>query len=506
METDASMKHGPTRFTSTSIYQIRGVAKESGSRRAVGAVQKAYRSPLTYVIVGLIGLFAHILWSEELYTFFHRFLAWVLLVLFLSIAYKFVNTAKKEVPIIPLVFFHFYMLYGFAQFTQSEISLFIGVYTPREDTLNTAMLLVVGAELAFLVGTWAGKSTGWKSKLSIWKKLPLPTQRWMTGVILYGIGSLLVMVFVLSNIPIEIRRIVAVFFNPHLGLILLLFLAFRTGSRVLLAVALISSGGLIAYGLSIGMLEWIIVTIYIWSVASWIWGSRFRLRWLVLALLIFFILNPAKYLYRSGEALGGSVLEQWGNAIALTWFGESKKAAIERGLARTSNLIHFSQCIEWVPEIVPFNKGEGFEKVFMYYIPRFFWRDKPGISELINNKWAIAFYVSTPEGVEKSTFGISQPLDGFWDFGILGSMLYPFGFGFLLGLLFLGPGRANDSVKLMGLLLTSEFFQILGPLQNFFVSLLSLSVGAWVVFLVMRLLFRSSRGYNWATFFYRKGA
>ena len=75
---------------------------------------------------------------------------------------------------------------------------------------------------------------------------------------------------------------------------------------------------------------------------------------------------------------------------------------------------------------------------------------------------------------------IYQPLDGYWDFGVAGSLLYPCLFGLFVGWAFRSATPRNVSVAIIAVIFITSFFQSLVAIQFIISSTVSVMAGAWV--------------------------
>lgn len=450
--------------------------------------------------IAVSGLLLHLLAAQALYSAGDRLMAWLLLLVFVVIAYRYLRKPGGRIPLLPLVTLEIYMMYGAAQFTQEKILIGDGWYSAAPSTIHAAMLLVISGEagmlLLFALGERMAKR--WKRSWSMLYPSNLDCTKHLA--IVYGLLGML-WYFVQNTqvgiIPIEVRNVFQAVLNPYLGLILVLYWAHQAEGRRYRVVGAWMVVAMILSGMLSSMLEIILVPVYLVILADWIWGNVLRTKLAVGAVFFFVLLSPVKYHYRhlavdAPPVLSVSTLlervSMWQQAIRRTWDDPFvREKSVEAASDRTSALLSLAQVIEWVPRSVPYNKGEGLAESIFYWIPRIFWRSKPSISDLLNNKYAIAFGYSTPEGVRTSTIGICQPADGYWDWGGAGAILYMSLFGLVLGILFGETGRANQVANVIVMVFSASFFQSLVSLQFLIASLFSLFVGAWLALHSLKL-------------------
>ena len=256
-------------------------------------------------------------------------------------------------------------------------------------------------------------------------------------------------------------------------------------------------------GLLSGMLEPFIVPLFTACLAAWMWGGGIRMRWVLVVIALFIFLNPVKHVYRQSIGDADAIesvqtlsdrLSLWGDAINETWgsaFNRDENLQTVQG--RTGSIMALAQAIEWVPAQVPYKEGAGNGTTLLYFIPRFFWPDKPAISDLTNNRYALEFALTTPEGLRHVSIGVIQPIDGYWDFGVAGALLYPAILGALIGVLFGNRPRRRVSREVIGVVFCAIFFQLMAGLQVVIASLIPILAGSWVAMRVLREMAGATR-------------
>ncbi len=456
-------------------------------------VKGLMRSRALWGFLAVIGLMLHLFAAQPLYTTGDRLLAWVLLAISLGTAFNYLKDSAGKVPLLSLASLQIYVMYGMAQFTQKEILVGAEWYSPPAAAIHKAMILIVVAELGLLLMFKAGRQISQRWKRS-WSTLyPSSLGRTKSGAAMYGLLGM-AWYFMQSTqesvVPIEIRNIFQMVFNPYLALVLVFYWAHHSKGKKFRSLGLILVCVMTFSGLLSGMLEIVLVPVYLLILTDWIWGRTLRTKWIVTALIVFVILSPIKYHYRKlavdappVQNLSAFVyrFSLWSDAIRRTWEDPfAKEKSIEAASSRTSALLSIAQVVDWVPERVPYKRGDGVVTSLFYWVPRIVWRNKPSISDLINNRYALAFGYSTPESIRTSTIGICQPADGYWDFGAFGSIGYMMLYGTLLGLLFGETGKANPVATILVIVFSASFFQNLVSLQFLLASLFSLFAGAWI--------------------------
>ncbi|HVN31927.1 MAG TPA: hypothetical protein VMT45_08060 [Thermoanaerobaculaceae bacterium] len=453
------------------------------------------RDPRLYALAALVGGFAHVFLALPLYEWWDRILAWALLCVFLAVVFRFFLDGERRVPLLPLIALQFYVMYGLPQFR--ETSLFLGslatLFVPDGWAITAAMGLALAAEVAVLLGYWWGRRRAARTRSHLMRFFPEPHTGWKTGILVYvALSCIFEVEWTIRPdlFPMELRNFAAMLFQPYLAFALCLLVLYRWRAPGWRGLSVGVFSVLMLAGLISGMMEGIVVPIYIAIVARWVWTRTLKAHWIVAAATVFIFLSPAKYAVRKagvGMSEAGFTeraaesLTVWRDQAAFSWSDAAASISpLDMLTRRTSSLLALAQIVQWVPSVVPFNNGAGLETTALYFVPRVIWRDKPGISDLINNRFAIAFGYASAEGVEQTTFGITQPGDGYWDFGVLGALLYPALLGLLVGWVSHARSKGSHMSLIIQLLFSAFFFQSLSAFQNILASLFTFFVGCWL--------------------------
>lgn len=460
------------------------------------------RSPILWILAGLGLCSLHLLAPLDIYDTFGRILSCILLLLTLYVSQRTWLTPGRA-PIVWLVVSQFYLAYALAQFFQDHIRVDQRIYVPATDAVTKAMLLALGAAACFVLGSRLGESQRHLPLADVWSLAPKPSRHWTLPAAAWGIAGAAIQIGATGRpdlVPLEFRNLSYLILNPGLLLLVVLRAYHQSHTRAAGIGAFLITILMCVSGVMSSMLERLVVPLVGLTLASWIWGRGVQLRWLLVAAALYITLTPTKHAYRelaNREQPDGPVASAMAKSFA-TW-AEAIEArrpegsdALVLGMNRTSYLLQLAQGVEWIPSELPYNYGRGFETAVLFAVPRFVWPEKPGYSELINNRYAVALGVTTDKGVETSSFGLLQPLDGYWDFGVFGAVLYPFVYGILVGALFLAASRAPEQRDLIAGAVCLQLFQALAALQNVLASFLTVLPGfaasLWLVDLSSRLV------------------
>lgn len=463
-----------------------------------GVASKLIAAKPTYFVLFFVGLVVHLVLALDLFTWYDRLLAAALLGTFLTTCYQFVHAGARTAPLVPLVFFQLWVMYGAAQFTQQSVQLVTGRYIPSHTAVTTAMALVVAGELCFIAGQRIGLVAFEGVRKAVYHTFATPAKNWSRPAMAYATAAL-VFSFLRSVrpnlIPLDLRNVLFMVVNPYLAQCIVLVLAFRYEDRACRRYSLFMLAALVVLGLLGGMLENTIVPIYALATGAWIWGGRVRVGWLAAAVLIFVALNPVKANYRQiawhstpsdPVVFVEDRLGKWVDAFVRTWSSErSTEQGVASTTSRLSALTAMAQMVDWVPSMVPYKNGDGFLTTILFMVPRVIWPEKPNISDVVNNRYAVEFRIATRAGTRHSTFGVFQPADGYWDFGAIGALAYPGLLGLVFALLFSPRRDLSVTEQIMAMAFSCNFFQSVGSLFNVLASLFTLFAGAWIA---LRLL------------------
>ena len=193
----------------------------------------------------------------------------------------------------------------------------------------------------------------------------------------------------------------------------------------------------IFYGLTSGMLELALVPIGVIFTTKWFYSRRIPVFSLVIAILLAMFFYPVKSDYRQSVWFGddpelarGSstqkvklwvdqATEYWGGTLK----GERSLAEATEGASLRTDLIHqFAYIYSMTPNAIPYQYGKTYSYFAVSLIPRVLWPDKPP-SGNANRYYAVTYGITSEEGAEVSTFGVSLIGESYINFGWPGILL-----------------------------------------------------------------------------------
>jgi hypothetical protein len=457
-------------------------------------------SPPAWILLGLSGCAVHFLLAAPLYTPLARFSACALLVAAMLATRRFITQPEASGPLIPLVTLQIYVVYGLAQFRAEPLALVHGPYLPSERSVETAaILLAVCTVLMLLSAYWAARKF---RNSQFGSFFPDPSARWRSAVIAYFLLTVAISFYTaLVGSAAGVRNVLVAVFSAPLALCLLVYFATTLRDRLLLTMSYAGAILFSVIGLLSGFLETTVVPLYVLMMSFWVFQRRLKLAWVVAAVLVFALLQPVKLRYRVESPYLAPFttfagveqrLSLWATAFIEVWTFESDAIDVVSFVsARTNFLLQFAQVVEWVPGSVPQRGGGALLQVIPYQIPRILWPAKPSISDIVNNPYALTFHQTTEEGLQRVTIGMLQPADGYWDFGVAGSLLYLCATGVLYGAVTGGirpSGRGSrPSRAIVSLCLSAAVFQALVSLATLLASIVSQLIGIWIALRMIEL-------------------
>ena len=212
-----------------------------------------------------------------------------------------------------------------------------------------------------------------------------------------------------------------------------------------------------------GMLGEIVFPLFVGYAAAWVWGRTIRARWVLFLVIAALVLNPVKSRFRNlawydkDVSSWGRVerrIDDWGTAFRETWWEgrhPSTRSNLLQTASRSNDLLFLAQAIALVPGVIPYNEGHGLSTIVGFWIPRMVWPSKPSGTELVNNRYAIAFGVSDEAGVLTSTTAVSPFTEGYWNFGVPGLIGFLALYGVLFGVLMGHNGARGDASAIITL-------------------------------------------------------
>ena len=188
-------------------------------------------------------------------------------------------------------------------------------------------------------------------------------------------------------------------------------------------------------GFSSTMVEVMMLPLVVLFMTRWLYVRRVPVMQIAAIALLFLFLSPVKKDIRqsmgedsqTAEASAATRASDWIEQASTYWletlsgsrgWSESASYAAER-----TDLIHsFAHIYSLTPSVLPYQNGDTYSYLAITWIPRVIWPEKPQ-ANAANNYYAVAYEISTEEGIKHSSFGVSLIAEGYMNFGEAGVCL-----------------------------------------------------------------------------------
>ncbi|HEX8149716.1 MAG TPA: hypothetical protein VF591_21230 [Pyrinomonadaceae bacterium] len=409
--------------------------QSDGRRQASRRVWRLY-----FVVVYLSVLLASLNFAFYGASFIKGLLAITLLNVCLYPTARYFARDEGGVPVFPALCLSYAVQFAIPIFTKEPgITLVHGVTSLNDSDVVSALLLSIGGVCALQLGYY-GLQTGKLAKAMPVVDLHLNEKKATIYCVLVGI--LLPVILGLRNViteqsSLQFAAVFTLLQNQQLVVIGILGWLVYSGRgtqwhRLLLFCVV---GIMIWRGLSSAFLEQAVIPVAVLFVTRWRYSKRLSIAGIASIVFIIIFLSPVKGTYRqvvwseSAEAtaivdskLGSALL--WVEQASRYWIdtltGDRELADATSDVTSRTDLIHqFAHIYSLTPEIVPFQYGGTYSYFAVALIPRAVWPDKPQAGSA-NSFFAVAYNITTEEGVTRTTFGVSLLGEGYINFGIPG--------------------------------------------------------------------------------------
>jgi hypothetical protein len=222
------------------------------------------------------------------------------------------------------------------------------------------------------------------------------------------------------------QGLINILVNRDLGVALLALLYYRNCMGLKGKVfTLFLVGLLVLIGVSTSMTQAMLQPIMVWFICRWLVTGKLEIRYVLAGVLLILLIQPVKLEYRKAY---WSIADQltpiqqagiFAGSFVNYWFLSNDRKFDESSSSRSSLLLQTAHVVDWTPEIVPYRNGETLATIFLAWIPRPLWPDKP-ISQQANIYYALDYGVTTPEGAKKTMYGVGHLGEVFMNLGIGG--------------------------------------------------------------------------------------
>lgn len=229
-------------------------------------------------------------------------------------------------------------------------------------------------------------------------------------------------------------------------------------------------------GIATGFIEQAIVPIGVLVMTKWLYTKQIPLSISILTIGAILFLAPVKGEFRQqawfGDASNGasqspvSKVVLWTDQAINYWSdtltGTRQVSEATNSATSRLDLIHqFAYIYSLTPSAIPYQYGKTYSYLLIAFVPRVLWPDKPQAGAA-NKYYAVTYDITTEEGAEKSSFGMSflgESYINFGVFGIIGIMLIQ---GVIVGLLQRVFGDAQSGAGGQAVFLASTVYLLNG--------------------------------------------
>ncbi len=277
--------------------------------------------------------------------------------------------------------------------------------------------------------------------------IPAPRREWTTeqSLLVAGlwisIGWVIYLASATGILPKELGSgfLGVISFGTFYGIILLTFAYVKHGSRVVFIALCIVVPITAGFNFFTGSKRLFASAPALVVLSTIIMSGRLRARWILIGVAGLTILYPASEFYRnvildgySRTALDaisnpGAVFSSLGEFLGTRDTGEYLSEGLQRTGARLDGVGRASVIIRETPRSVPFQEGWTLANIFIAYVPRVLWPEKPKIT--------IGKFITDTYGTGAESSTGPTWIGEFWmNYGLMGVIGGMFSIGFLLRL------------------------------------------------------------------------
>ena len=391
-----------------------------------------------------------VLWATSVYdTTVPQLLAAFILSAIPWVAYQEWRRGPREkIPLFALISAMYWIAYAIPLFwTRHEINLIVGRHQLSDDSITQSLYLVVLGLTALGIGMTAARR--WRSMDSLRLDIHASPSRWTyLRFLLLATVALRILVpintlggggrqFLASIETIVPSLVFAILLRYYLrGAAIQLDKFLLVGYIVIALVAAIASGWLASF-----------VGVAIMATAVYVYERhRLPLVAIMIGIPIVFFLQSGKEKFRQQYWRAGaseSYVERFNFWIDSSWSaweqtifnpapGQAKNPAGET-MGRLSLLQQTANVMESTPERIPYQNGRLYSYMFVTFVPRLFWPEKPSVNDA--NRWyQVAYRLTSVDDLNGVSIAVGYLPESYINFGWYGPPVVMFGLGILLGL------------------------------------------------------------------------
>ena len=376
-----------------------------------------------FMLLGcLCSLIAFMVFAKDEYSIISRFVAWAVFVFgtFPMLRYL-LNRSDVYLPVAELILLSYVNAFALPVFFQTEQYLNVKMLYVQEQPVTLTLLLAFVGMIALYFG--------YKTSPSFLKIFLVPKMKINVRNSILVIYGFLVCILFISSWTISFgafQGLVNILVNRDLGVALLALLYYRNCMGIAgNAFTLFLVAVLVLIGVSTSMTQAMLQPIMVWFICRWLVTGKLEIRYVLVGIIVVLLIQPVKIEYRKAF---WSVQDQlspvqqasiFAGSFVNYWFLSTDRELHESSSSRSSLLLQTAHVVDWTPYVVPYRNGETLATIFVAWIPRPLWPDKP-ISQQANIYYALDYGVSTREGIKSTMFGVGHLGEIFMNFGIAG--------------------------------------------------------------------------------------
>ena len=409
----------------------------SAPAAAIGSPRRIFSLRDYWIAAGGLSIAGAIIFALAGQSFVSSFLASFLLALCAYPSMRYGTGSGYDVPAIPILSAAYGVQFALPVFFSGGTLWLVGGYhTVDPSSIDAALVMAIVAFLAFLLVCYSRPVNQLVAKLPA-LNLHLDRVRALAYVLVFSALVLASSRYFTSLGPEEQTTLSGLYRVLQNQLLVAIGIqAWLTYTQKglwmrLLYYALIAAA--VVEGMSSGFLEATLAPVGIMFAAQWIYQRRLNKALAAACVATLLLLNPVKADFRNEIWYAGgdsasrpqkallwieSGIDFWTDVIAGRGHGDDAALQLVR---RTSMVDTVAHVYESTPDTVPYYLGETYSYFLYSLVPRILWPEKPVTSA--NKTLAVDYGLTTEEGAERSTFGISLIGEGFANFGWLGSTL-----------------------------------------------------------------------------------
>jgi hypothetical protein len=372
---------------------------------------------------------------------------------------------RDKIPLFVLLAGMFWLAYGVPLFWGKHVVTGVfGLRVLTESAITGALYLAILGVVCLWLGMRVAARSRWFPRIRA--DVSNTPNRWNYLRAIFVVGTLVKTLVPITAFGAGGRQIVSNFENIVPVVAFAIFVRYYLRGRTLQFDNLLIYGyGLVALvvGISSGWLGSFVSVGIICGVVYIYERRKFPAMAALIVLPVILFFQPAKQAFRGRywkEESSDTSIERvsfwvenswqlWGKAL-IGQDAEQLKDLSDATLSRLSLLQQTANVIELTPSRVPYQYGSMYSYIFVTFVPRFLWPDKPSVNDA--NRWyQVTYGLTDTRQLSSVSIAVGTVAESYINFGWVGPALIIFPLGIFLGSferIFLHP---DSSLLLSGL-------------------------------------------------------